>query len=220
MKMKHTILAAISGLLIAATGATAAPFEIEGIIKKVRTVETKEPYTFGNKPTISIYIVGHRFGKDFDYQYMVVEDTTELEGISFSDLTPGQYVRLKSRAEPPEMVGKPIQEIRASRFGCCNYALHIDTVKTPRSIKATVVNVESFGAEDKVVTVREKAGAPEYKYLVADGKTTLQGGDFSDIKVGAKIEIAEADINVPVPQGKDHGKLHGSDLFAGLVTLK
>ena len=210
----------ISFLLANAPSATAAPFEIEGVIKQVRKVETKPPYTFDDKPVVSVYVVGHRFGKDFDYQYMVVQDTTELEGITFSALEPGKYVRIKSRAEPPGMVGKPIDQIRASRYGCCNYALHMDTVRTPRNLTATITRVESFGPTDKVVTVREdRASPPEFKYLVSDEKTTLQNGTFADLAVGTTIDIAQASINVPVPQGKDHGKLQGADLYASVVTL-
>jgi hypothetical protein len=207
-------------MVAAASNITAAPFEIEGYIKQVRTIETKPPYTFNSKQVISIYIVGHRFGKDFDYQFMVVKDSTQLEGISFSDLVTGKYVRVKSRAEPPGMVGKPIQEIRASRYGCCNYALHIDTIATPQNISAIITRVESFGPGDIVVTVREdKPGAREFKYLVAEGKTIVRNGGFSDIKVSAKINISNAGINVPVPQEVDHGKLYGADLFAASVTI-
>jgi phosphotriesterase-related protein len=207
-------------VLAAAANTTAAPFEIEGHIKQVRTIETKPPYTFDDKPVISIYLVGHRYGKDFDYQYMVVKDITQLEGISFSELEAGKYVRVKGRGEPPGMVGKPIQEVRASRYGVCNFAVHVDTVCTPRNISATITGVESFGSDDIVVTVREdKAGAREFKYLIADGKTTIRNGGFSDIKVSARIDISQASINVPVPQGVDHGKLHGADLFASVVTL-
>jgi len=199
---------------------TAAPFEIEGVIKKVRTIEVKPPYTFGYKPVISIHIVGHRYGKDFDYQYMVVKDSTQLEGVSFSGLKAGVYVRVKGRAEPAGMVGKPIQEIRASRYGCCNYALHVDTVSTPQNITGYVAQVDSFSATDIVVTVREnKTGAKYCKYLVVYGKTSIQNGSFSDIKVSAKIEISKASINVPVEPGKDHGKLYGSDLYAPVVTI-
>jgi len=199
---------------------TAAPFEIEGYIKQIRTIEVKEPYTFGNKLVMSIYIVGHRFGKDFDYQYMVVKDSTQLEGISFSDLKTGMYVRVKSRAEPAGIVGKPIQEIRASRYGCCNYALHVDTVSTPRNITGFVAQIDTFSSTDIVVTVRDnKAGAKDYKYLVVYGKTSIQNGSFTDIKVSAKIEISKASINVPVEPGTDHGKLSGSDLYAPVVTM-
>jgi hypothetical protein len=209
-------------LLLSAFGAStanAAPFEIEGVIKAVRVIELKQPYTFNNKPVISIYIVGHRYGKDFDYQYMVVQDSTQLEGISFSDLKVGQYVRVKSRAEPPGMVGKPIQEIRASRYGCCNYALHIDTVRTPTSFKGYIKSIHSVGADDIVVSVsKRKAGSPVFKYLIVNGKTTFVVGSFSDLKVLARIEIADAGINIPVAEGKDHGKLHGADLFVGSVV--
>jgi hypothetical protein len=210
---------AIAGFLLAASFATAAPFEIEGTIKEVKKVETKPPYTFSDKPVISVSIVGHRFGKDFDYKYMIVEGNTEFDGISFSALKAGKYVRIKGRAEPPDMVGKPINEIRASRYGLCNFALHVDTVATPTNLTATITRVESFGAQDIVVTVSEKNGAPEFKYLVADGRTTFNNGSFADLKVSAKISISEASINVPVPEGKDHGKLHGSDLYAGIVTF-
>jgi phosphotriesterase-related protein len=212
-------IAGIVGFLFAASFATAAPFEIEGTIKEVKKVETKPPYTFSDKPVISLSIVGHRFGKDFDYKYMIVEGTTELDGISFSDLKAGKYVRIKGRAEPPDMVGKPINEIRASRYGLCNFALHVDTVATPRNLTATITRVESFSPEDVVVTVSEKKGAPEFKYLVANGKTTIKNGGFTDLKVSTKIDIAQASINVPVPEGKDHGKLNGADLFASQVTL-
>jgi hypothetical protein len=119
------------------------------------------------------------------------------------------------------MVGKPIQEIRASRYGCCNYALHIDTIATPRNISALVTRVESFGPGDIVVTVREdKPGTTEFQYLVAEGKTTIRNGGFSDIKVSARIDISNAGINVPVPQEVDHGKLYGADLFAASVAIK
>jgi hypothetical protein len=198
----------------------AAPFEIEGVIKEIRTIQAKEPYAFNNKPIVSIYIVGHRFGKDFDYQYMIIKDSTQLEGVSFSDLKIGMYVRVKGRAEPAGMVGKPIQEIRASRYGCCNYALRVDTVSTPRNIIGYVAQVDSLSATDIVVTVRDnKAGAKDCKYLVVYGKTSIQNGSFSDIKVSAKIEISKASINVPVEPGKDHGKLYGSDLYAPVVTI-
>ncbi len=217
---QKSIVVSVLCVLGAVSTVTAAPFEIEGVIKRVRTIETKPPYKFDGKQVISLSIVGHRYGKDFDYQYMVVRDTTQLDGISYSDLETGQYVRVKSRAEPPGMVGKPIQEIRASRYGCCNFALHVDTVRTPRNITASVTGVKSFGDKDLVVTVREDIpGAREFMYLVADGKTTFQNGGFSDIQVSAKIDISNASINVPVPEGKDHGKLHGADLFAAAVTL-
>jgi hypothetical protein len=212
-------IAGIAGFLCVASFATAAPFEIEGPIKEVKKIETKPPYTFDNKSVVSVNIVGHRFGKDFDYKYMVVEGVTELDGISFSDLKPGKYVRIKGRAEPPDMVGKPIDQIRASRYGLCNFALHVDTVATPKNLTAIITRVESFGPEDVVVTVSEKRGAPEYKYLVANGKTTLKNGALADLKVSTKIAISEASINVPVPEGKDHGKLNGADLFASAVTL-
>jgi hypothetical protein len=212
-------IAGIAGFLFVASFATAAPFEIEGPIKEVKKVAVKPPYTFDNKPVVSLTIVGHRFGKDFDYRYMVVEGTTELDGISFSDLKAGKYVRIKGRAEPPDMVGKPINEIRASRYGLCNFALHVDTVVTPKNLTASITRVESFGDNDIVVTVCEKKGSPEFKYLVVNGKTTIKDGGFSDMKVSAKIAISEASINVPVPESKDHGKLHGSDLYAGVVTL-
>lgn len=221
--IKNTHIIPIIGVLCVLTAVstvTAAPFEIEGVIKQVRTIETKPPYTFDNKPAISIYLVGHRYGKDFDYQYMVVRDITQLEGISFSELEAGKYVRVKGRGEPPGMVGKPIQEVRASRYGVCNFAVHVDTVCTPRNISATITGVESFGPGDIVVTVRQdKPGAREFKYLIADGRTTIRNGGFSDIKVSAQIDISQASINVPVPQAVDHGKLHGADLFAAVVTL-
>jgi len=219
-KKRIVLIVGMLCVLAAASNVTAAPFEIEGVIKQVRTIETKPPYTFGGTAVISIYVVGHRYGKDFDYQYMVVKDTTQLGGISFSELETGKYVRVKSRAEPPGMVGKPIQDIRASRYGCCNFALHVDTVSTPRNITASVIGVESFGPGEIVVTVCEdKTGAREFKYLVADGKTTIRNGGFSDIKVSARIDIANAGINVPVPPGVDHGKLHGADLFAASVAM-
>jgi len=203
-----------------ATKVKAAPFEIEGYIKQVRTIEVKEPYAFGNKPVVSIYIVGHRFGKDFDYQYMIIKDSTQLEGVSFSELKTGMYVRVKGRAEPAGMVGKPIQEIRASRYGCCNYALRVDTVSTPRNIIGYVAHVDSLSATDIVVTVRDnKAGAKDCKYLVVYGKSSIQNGSFSDIKVSARIEISKASINVPMEPGKDHGKLYGSDLYAPVVSI-
>jgi hypothetical protein len=198
----------------------AAPFEIEGYIKEVRTIEVKPPYTFNNKPVISIYIVGHRFGKDFDYQYMVVEDSTQLEGISFSDLKVGTYVRVKSRAEPSGMVGKPIQEIRASRYGCCNYALHIDTVYTPRSFKGFITHINVVNETDAVVSVsKRKKGTPVFSYLITKGKTSFLKGTFSDLKASVKIDISEATINIPVNQGVDHGKLHGADLYATRVGI-
>jgi phosphotriesterase-related protein len=215
-------ISAIAGMacfLLAALSANAAPFEIEGVIKEVKKIETKPPYTFDDKPVVSLSIVGHRFGKDFDYQYMVVEGTTELEGISFSDLKPGKYARIKGRAEPPGMVGKPINEIRASRYGLCNFALHVDTVATPRNLTASITRVESFGPGEVVITVRENADAPEFQYAVADGKTVIKNGAFADLKVSTRIDIAQASINVPVPEGKDHGKLNGADLFASHVTL-
>lgn len=199
----------------------AAPFEIEGFIKQIRTIDVKEPYAFGNKPVVSIYIVGKRFGKDFDYQYMIIKDSTKLEGFSFSDIKVGMYVRVKGRAEPACMVGKPLQEIRASRYGCCNYALHVDTICTPRSINAVITRVDSYGPTDIVITVRKnKKDARSYKYLIVDGKSTFTKGSFSEIKVSAKIKILQADINVPVAEGKDHGKLHGADLYAPIVYIK
>ena len=203
-----------------AKSVAAAPFEIEGYIKQIRTIEVKEPYTFGHKPIISIYIVGHRYGKDFDFQYMIVQDSTQLKDITFSGLKEGMYVRVKSRAEPPGMLGKPIQEIRASRYGCCNYALHVDTIYTPRNISAFITRVDSVSDTDIVVTVREnKAGANSCKYLIVNGKTSIQNGSFSDIQVSAEIEISKATINVPVAPGIDHGKLHGADLYAPVVTI-
>lgn len=220
MNKPIALISGIALLLVAALIATAAPFEIEGYIKSVRKIETKPPYNFDDKPVVSVHIVGHRYGKDFDYQFMVVQDTTELEGISFSELQPGKYVRIKGRGEPPGMVGKPIQEIRASRYGVCNFALHVDTVSTPRNLTATITRVETFDAKDKVVTVREdQPGAREFKYLAADGKTTFRNGGFGDLSVGTKIDIAQASINVPVPPDKDHGKLHGADLFAAVITV-
>jgi predicted metal-dependent phosphotriesterase family hydrolase len=215
-------LSAIFGLtcfLLAAPNSTAAPFEIEGPIKEVKKIATKPPYTFDDKPVISLSIVGHRFGKDFDYQYMIVEGVTELDGISFSDLKQGRYVRIKSRAEPPDMVGKPIDQIRASRYGLCNFALHVDTVATPQNLTASITRVDSFGPGEVVVTVRENAEAPEFKYAVAERKTKINNGILADLKVSTKIDITHATINVPVPADKDHGKLHGADLFAGEVSL-
>jgi phosphotriesterase-related protein len=213
-------IAGIAGFVLVASFATAAPFEIEGCIKEVKKVAVKPPYTFDNKPVVSLTIVGHRYGKDFDYQYMVVEGTTELEGFSFSDLKPGMYARIKGRAEPPGMVGKPINEIRASRYGLCNFALHVDNIPTPRNITGCITRVESFGPEDVVVTVRDNtADACEFRYVVADGKSTIQNGGFADLRVSTKIDISQATINVPVPQEKDHGKLHGADLFASVVTV-
>lgn len=215
-------LSAIFGMacfLLGSLGATAAPFEIEGTIKEVKQITTKAPYTFDDKPVISVSIVGHRFGKVFDYQYMMVEGTTELDGVSFSDLKPGRHVRIKGRAEPPGMVGKPITEIRASRYGLCNFALHVDTVATPRNLTASITRVETFGPGEVVVTVRENADAPEFKYAIADGKTSIKNGALADLKVSTKIDISQASINVPMPQDKDHGKLHGADLFASVVTL-
>lgn len=207
-------------VLIATVDLAAAPFEIEGTIKQAHKIETRPPYMFENKPVVSVHVVGHRFGKDFDYQYMVVEGETELDGIAFAELQPGHYVRIKSRAEPPGMVGKPINEIRASRYGCCNYALHVDTVASPRNLTATIARVDSFGPTDKVVTVREDSpGARVFKYLVVDGKTTFRNGTFADLSVGARIDLSQATINIPVPPGKDHGKLHGADLFAAVVTV-
>jgi hypothetical protein len=50
-------------VLAAASNITAAPFEIEGYIKQVRTIETKPPYTFNGKQVISIYIVGTGLGR-------------------------------------------------------------------------------------------------------------------------------------------------------------
>lgn len=215
----HKTINAIAGFLCVGSFATAAPFEIEGPIKEVKKVATKSPYTFDDKPVVSLTIVGHRFGKDFDYQYMIVEGTTGLDGISFSDLKPGKYVRIKGRAEPPGMVGKPINEIRASRYGLCNFALRVDTVATPRNLTATITGVHSFGTNEIVVTVQEKKGSSEFKYLVVNGKSTIKNGGFADLKVSAKIAISEASINVPAPEGKDHGKLHGSDLYASVVTV-
>lgn len=207
-------------LFVFVTPASSAPFEIEGRIKQVRTIQPQAPFTFDGKPVISIYVVGHRFGKDFDYQYMVVQDETTLEGIAMSDLKVGQYVRIKVRAEPPGMVGKPINEIRASRHGCCNFALHVDTIATPRNISATITRVDTFDGEDLVLTVREDAPeAREFQYLVLEGRTMIRSGNLSDLKVNTKVDIAHADINVPVPEGKDHGKLRGADLFAGVVTV-
>lgn len=218
----HSTLRRIAGLLCflcAALIASAAPFEIEGTIKEVKKIDTKAPYHFDNKPVVSLSIVGHRYGKDFDYQYMVVEGVTDLAGISFSDLKPGKYARIKGRAEPPGMVGKPINEIRASRYGLCNFALHVDTVATPRNITGSITRVESFGPGEVVVTVRENPETPEFKYAVAEGKTTIKNGALADLKVSTRIDIARATINVPVPADKDHGKLHGADLFASEVTL-
>ena len=209
-------------LLVFATTALAAPFEIEGNIKEVRTIATKEPYRFDEKPVIALHLVGKRFGKDFDYQYMIVQGETNLDGITFADLQPGRYVRIKARAEPPGMVGKPINEIRASRYGLCNFSLHVDTVATPRKLTATITEVKTFAPGEIVLTVRPEAPADTtrtYQYLVAEGKTSLGGGVLSDLKPSSRIEIADADINVPVPAEKDHGKLHGADLYAATVTF-
>jgi phosphotriesterase-related protein len=208
-------------LLAFAPPATAAPFEIEGTVKAVRTITTKEPYRFDDKQVVAVHLVGKRFGKDFDYQYMIVEGETALDGIAFDELKPGRYVRIKARAEPPGMVGKPINEIRASRYGLCNFSLHMDTIATPRNLTATITKVKTFAPGEIVLTVRPDGPADThtYQYLVADGKTTLRQGTLADLKVGARIDIAQADINVPVPPEKDHGKLHGADLFAPVVTV-
>ena len=215
------LLAALA-LLAFASPATAAPFEIEGTIKQVRTIATKEPYRFDDKPVVAVHLVGLRFGKEFEYQYMIVQGETALEGIAFDELQPGRHVRIKARAEPPGMVGKPINEIRASRYGLCNFSLHVDTVATPRQLTATITEVKTFAPGEIVLTVRPEAPADSsrtFQYLVAEGKTTLRQGTLADLKAGARIEIAQADINVPVPPEKDHGKLHGADLFAPVVTV-
>lgn len=215
-------LLATLAVLAFAPPATAAPFEIEGTIKAVRTITTKDPYRFDDKPVIALHLVGKRFGKDFDYQYMVVQGETTLDGITFSDLQPGRHVRIKARAEPPGMVGKPLNEIRASRYGLCNFSLRVDTIATPRHLSATITEVKTFAPGEIVLTVRPAAPADSsrtYQYLVAEGKTTLRRGTLADLKVGARIDIAQADINVPVPPEKDHGKLHGADLFAPVVTV-
>jgi phosphotriesterase-related protein len=217
------VLATLAWLALS-NPAAAAPFEIEGTIKQVRTVATKEPYHFDDKPVIALHLVGKRFGKDFDYQYMIVQGETTLDGIAFSDLQPGRYVRIKARAEPPGMVGKPINEIRASRYGLCNFSLHVDTIATPRNLTALITEVKTFAPGEIVLSVRPsapgaEAPARDFKYLVLEGKTTFRQGTFADLKVGARIDLAQADINVPVPPEKDHGKLHGADLFAPVVTV-
>lgn len=189
----------------------AAPFEIEGIIKQVRKINVTGEYVFKGKEVVSVYVVGHRFGKDFDYQYMVVKDSTQLDGISFDELQPGRYVRIKSRAEPPGMVGKPLNDIRASRYGCCNYALHIDTVKTPVSIKGKLLDVVEKKKDNKILRIKKKGQI--YEYLVINGKTEFQKGSYNSLCKGAKVEIISAGINIPVPKGKDHGALLGADLF-------
>lgn len=196
----------------------AAPFEIEGIIKQVRKINVTGEYVFKGKEVVSVYVVGHRFGKDFDYQYMVVKDSTQLVGISFDELQPGRYVRIKSRAEPPEMVGKPLNDIRASRYGCCNYALHIDTVKTPVSIKGKLLDVVEKKKDNKILRIKKKGQI--YEYLVINGKTEFQKGSYNSLCKGAKVKIISAGINIPVPEGKDHGALLGSDLFVYMINVK
>lgn len=196
----------------------AAPFEIEGIIKQVRKINVTGEYVFKGKEVVSVYVVGHRFGKDFDYQYMVIKDSTQLDGISFDELQPGRYVRIKSRAEPPGMVGKPLNDIRASRYGCCNYALHIDTVKTPVSIKGKLLDVVEKKKDNKILRIKKKGQI--YEYLVINGKTEFQNGSYNSLCKGAKVKIISAGINIPVPEGKDHGALLGSDLFVYMINVK
>lgn len=195
----------------------AAPFEIEGVIKQVRKIDVTGPYIFKGKEVVSVYVVGHRFGKDFDYQYMVVKDSTELDGISFEELQPGRYVRIKSRAEPPGMVGKPLNDIRASRYGCCNYALHIDTVKTPVTIKGKLLDVVEKKNDNKILTLKKNGQI--YEYLVINGNTEFLDGTYESLNKGVKVEILSAGINIPVPQGKDHGALLGSDLFVYKIKV-
>lgn len=195
----------------------AAPFEIEGVIKQVRKIDVTGPYIFNGKEVVSVYVVGHRFGKDFDYQYMVVKDSTELDGISFEELQPGRYVRIKSRAEPPGMVGKPLNDIRASRYGCCNYALHIDTVKTPVTIKGKLLDVVEKKNDNKILTLKKNGQI--YEYLVINGNTEFLDGTYESLNKGVKVEILSAGINIPVPQGKDHGALLGSDLFVYKIKV-
>jgi phosphotriesterase-related protein len=233
LRVVFSLLQTTLGLLAlfaCALPTAAATFEIEGNIKEVRTIQAGSPHLFDSKPIVSIYVVSLRNGKDFSNQYMVVQGETALEGITFADLQPGRYVRIKSRAEPPGMVGKPINEIRASRYGCDNFALHVDTIVTPRNLTATITSVDTFAPGETVLTVRPDfpattSGSPststarEFKYLVIEGKTTLRNGTFTDLKVAAKIDLAQAGIHVPVPAGKDFGKLHGADLFAPLVSV-
>ena len=195
----------------------AAPFEIEGVIKQVRKIDVTGPYIFKGKEVVSVYVVGHRFGKDFDYQYMVVKDSTELDGISFDELHPGRYVRIKSRAEPPGMVGKPLNDIRASRYGCCNYALHIDTVKTPVTIKGKLLDVVKKKNDNKILTLKKNGQI--YEYLVINGNTEFLDGTYESLNKGVKVEVLSAGINIPVPQGKDHGALLGSDLFVYKIKV-
>lgn len=195
----------------------AAPFEIEGVIKKVRKIDVTGPYIFKGKEIVSVYVVGHRFGKDFDYQYMVVKDSTELDGISFDELQPGRYVRIKSRAEPPGMVGKPLNDIRASRYGCCNYALHIDTVKTPVSLKGKLLDVNEKKNDNKILRIKKKGHV--YEYLIIKGNTEFLKGSYDSLCRGVKVEILSAGINIPVPKGKDHGALLGSDLFVYKIKV-
>lgn len=195
----------------------AAPFEIEGVIKQIRKIDVTGPYIFKGKEVVSVYVVGHRFGKDFDYQYMVVKDSTELDGISFEELQPGRYVRIKSRAEPPGMVGKPLNDIRASRYGCCNYALHIDTVKTPVTIKGKLLDVVEKKNDNKILTLKKNGQI--YEYLVMNGNTEFLDGSYSSLRKGIKVEIVSAGINIPVLKGKDHGALLGSDLFVYKIKV-
>lgn len=195
----------------------AAPFEIEGVIKQIRKIDVTGPYIFKGKEVVSVYVVGHRFGKDFDYQYMVVKDSTELDGISFEELQPGRYVRIKSRAEPPGMVGKPLNDIRASRYGCCNYALHIDTVKTPVTIKGKLLDVVEKKNDNKILTLKKNGQI--YEYLVMNGNTEFLDGSYSSLRKGIKVEIVSAGINIPVPKGKDHGSLLGTDLFVYKIKV-
>lgn len=195
----------------------AAPFEIEGVIKQIRKIDVTGPYIFKGKEVVSVYVVGHRFGKDFDYQYMVVKDSTELDGISFDELQPGRYVRIKCRAEPPGMVGKPLNDIRASRYGCCNYALHIDTVKTPVTIKGKLLDVVEKKNDNKILRIMNKGRI--YEYLVINGNTEFLDGTYESLNKGVKVEILSTGINIPVPQGKDHGALLGTDLFVYKIKV-
>lgn len=207
----------LSFLCIAVGSLKAAPFEIEGVIKQVRKIDVTGPYIFKGKEVVSVYVVGHRFGKDFDYQYMVVKDSTELDGISFDELQPGRYVRIKSRAEPPGMVSKALNDIRASRYGCCNYALHIDTVRTPVTIKGKLLDVVEKKHDNKILVIKKKRQI--YEYLVINGNTEFLAGSYDSLKKGDDVEILSAGINIPVPKGKDHGALLGADLFVYKIKV-
>lgn len=195
----------------------AAPFEIEGVIKQIRKIDVTGSYIFKGKQVLSVYVVGHRYGKDFDYQYMVVKDSTKLNGISFDELQPGRYVRIKSRAEPPGMVGKPLNAIRASRYGCCNYALHIDTVRTPVTIKGKLLDVIEKRHDNKILILKKKRRI--YEYLVIKGNTEFLAGSCDSLKKGDDVEILAAGINIPVPKDKDHGALLGADLFVYKIKV-